>query len=284
MALPGPVRAMTPGVPLTRGSTCAGGFPAGGRPRTPNNHAPRGQGRRNCRHSSTIRPPAAATTRTAKPAPTRGSPPRLRTGRDSADALGFITRPGEWMQTRYERGRLMVKPCSSTARTSRAEPVAEHREGAQLVAAEAGTSPPAGSRAVRRPPSRRRRRPRRPGRGQLFQYGTQSPARALPSSFACWASCHQRRHRWAVGVAAHLAPPLQAADDARARSWYSTVLCSGPGHQSHGDWDRRDCQRHGRDQATSTQIGQVRSGARPVLGTGGCPRRAGTRRVGQLAI
>ena len=65
---------LRPRAPLTRGSTCAGGFPAGGRPRTPNNHAPRGQGRRNCRHSSTIRPPAAATTRTVKPAPTRGSP------------------------------------------------------------------------------------------------------------------------------------------------------------------------------------------------------------------
>jgi hypothetical protein len=68
---------------------------------------PTRSGRRNCRHSSTIRPTTAAPTRTARLAPTRGEPPRLRTGRASADALG-CTNPVRWMQTRYERGRPMV--------------------------------------------------------------------------------------------------------------------------------------------------------------------------------
>jgi hypothetical protein len=148
---------------------------------------PTRSGRRNCRHSSTIRPTTAATTRTAQPAPTRGEPPRLRTGRASADALG-CTNPVRWMQTRYERGRPMVTrpphlPLNALRPRSLPGPgvVARTRPGA-LSGLVSGTmvshTECSGSTPDHRPTEERPRRCRRygpadnrPGRGGAFGRG-----------------------------------------------------------------------------------------------------------------
>src|SRR4029450_1948003 len=74
-----------------------------------------------------------------------------------------------------------------------AEPVAQHGQGAQLVAAEVrATRTPAGARAARWPPRRGHRRQRRPGRCPPLS-GRHARARRRRGN--------RRRSPWAIGAA-----------------------------------------------------------------------------------